>query len=494
MFDVFISHSSQDKELFVRPLAAKLKAQELSIWFDEDCIDAGDNILLAILSGIREAVCTVLIITENSWPGLWTWVESGMSLTERKLLVPVILGEAATTLAVKFPSIAGIKHITVKLNGDINSEIEKTALIITKRVNKLKKERLIPQAPIATNEAIARLNNMGIEKYCELVTFIRHFQNKTLDYNVAWLWVEKAFQWIVTELEKKHQQPLGPDSLEGCPHSVSINQDFNTNIIEHFKYLWKIQKIFLEVAEIAPDQFKRIEWSFLCILHWYISMYSVESPQSCQLVVIGPKKCTEEDIKETYHIETLVLRADLISDWGEALKWYRHNDHTCLGARDLASNKLVAFATILPVSDEWYQSFLAGKIRDNEIDLDDIEKYDCLGFYNLYISSVCVHPDYQGSNAFQIVFNAIMDMLIDLAQGEKFVNKIMAEASTDDGKRLCRFIGMEKVGESEHNTSIYQFGLVPPYPPSLRLQSRKGKYLIDYYKNRYSELRELMNE
>ncbi|MBI4768804.1 MAG: toll/interleukin-1 receptor domain-containing protein, partial [Deltaproteobacteria bacterium] len=41
-FDVFISHNSKDKPR-VRPLAEKLRANGLQVWFDEWAIKPGDQ-------------------------------------------------------------------------------------------------------------------------------------------------------------------------------------------------------------------------------------------------------------------------------------------------------------------------------------------------------------------------------------------------------------------------------------------------------------------
>jgi hypothetical protein len=43
-YDAFICHASEDKESFVRPLAAALQAKGLAIWYDEFSLALGDSI------------------------------------------------------------------------------------------------------------------------------------------------------------------------------------------------------------------------------------------------------------------------------------------------------------------------------------------------------------------------------------------------------------------------------------------------------------------
>jgi hypothetical protein len=44
MFDVFISHASEDKEAFVEPLATELRKRGLKVWFDKFELKVGDSL------------------------------------------------------------------------------------------------------------------------------------------------------------------------------------------------------------------------------------------------------------------------------------------------------------------------------------------------------------------------------------------------------------------------------------------------------------------
>jgi len=58
-FDVFLSHSSQDKPA-VRELAERLRADGLRVWFDEWEIRPGDSIPLAIERGLENSRTLIL--------------------------------------------------------------------------------------------------------------------------------------------------------------------------------------------------------------------------------------------------------------------------------------------------------------------------------------------------------------------------------------------------------------------------------------------------
>ena len=44
MWDIFISHASEDKDEVLRPLAIELKRSGLKVWFDETALQIGDSL------------------------------------------------------------------------------------------------------------------------------------------------------------------------------------------------------------------------------------------------------------------------------------------------------------------------------------------------------------------------------------------------------------------------------------------------------------------
>jgi hypothetical protein len=50
-WDVFISHASEDKDSFVRPLATELRKNGLRVWYDEFSLRLGDSLNESIKQG-----------------------------------------------------------------------------------------------------------------------------------------------------------------------------------------------------------------------------------------------------------------------------------------------------------------------------------------------------------------------------------------------------------------------------------------------------------
>ena len=99
-FDVFLSHSSHDKEI-VRPLAERLRNDGLRVWFDEWEIRPGDSIPAKIEAGLEHSRVLVLCMLAHAFgsdpgaPGL----EAGTfrfrePLNQDRRLIPLRLDDA----------------------------------------------------------------------------------------------------------------------------------------------------------------------------------------------------------------------------------------------------------------------------------------------------------------------------------------------------------------------------------------------------------------
>lgn len=71
-WDVFLSHASEDKDEFARPLATALKAKGLKVWFDEFTLRVGDSLRRSIDKGLSGARFGIVLISqkflEKEWP------------------------------------------------------------------------------------------------------------------------------------------------------------------------------------------------------------------------------------------------------------------------------------------------------------------------------------------------------------------------------------------------------------------------------------------
>lgn len=73
--DLFISHASEDKENFVRPLANALIAEGVDVWFDEFELQIGDSLRQKIDEGLRRSRYGLVVFSPTFFEKHWTQYE-----------------------------------------------------------------------------------------------------------------------------------------------------------------------------------------------------------------------------------------------------------------------------------------------------------------------------------------------------------------------------------------------------------------------------------
>lgn len=110
-YDLFVSHASEDKEGFVRPLVEALEAEHLSAWYDETALRPGDRLIQSIERGLRRSRFGILVISRAFLAKRWPRAELD-ALTNREfstgesVLLPIWLDVDAETVRNYSPLLA----------------------------------------------------------------------------------------------------------------------------------------------------------------------------------------------------------------------------------------------------------------------------------------------------------------------------------------------------------------------------------------------------
>lgn len=92
-YDFFISHASEDKDSFVRPLANALAAQGLKIWYDEFSLKIGDSLRRSIDYGLGNSKYGIVVLSKSFFSKQWTQYELdalvNRSMSGNKVILPI---------------------------------------------------------------------------------------------------------------------------------------------------------------------------------------------------------------------------------------------------------------------------------------------------------------------------------------------------------------------------------------------------------------------
>ncbi|MFG2364418.1 toll/interleukin-1 receptor domain-containing protein [Streptomyces mirabilis] len=92
-YDLFISHASEDKEEFVRPLATSLMQLGVKTWYDEHSLTIGDSLSASIDKGLQESNYGLIVLSPSFLSKPWPEYEFRSLITletgDRKRILPV---------------------------------------------------------------------------------------------------------------------------------------------------------------------------------------------------------------------------------------------------------------------------------------------------------------------------------------------------------------------------------------------------------------------
>jgi hypothetical protein len=90
-WDVFISHASEDKENFVRPLAGALEQSGLHVWFDATALTVGDSLRGKIDEGLSRSRYGIVVLSPDFFAKPWPQQELDGLMSKEVSGIKVIL-------------------------------------------------------------------------------------------------------------------------------------------------------------------------------------------------------------------------------------------------------------------------------------------------------------------------------------------------------------------------------------------------------------------
>ena len=213
--------------------------------------------------------------------------------------------------------------------------------------------------------------------------------------------------------------------------------------------------------------------------------------QKREISIITGHQISLSDIREAVELDLLVYDDVYHVDSTQCERWFEVNPDIYVMAKDVVANKVIAYVNISPVTDECYEKIKNGDFIDTGITEDMILSYDMPFPYSVYFSSIVIHPDYQNTDVFLKLLNAIIKKFTYLGENEVFIKRMIADAVTKNGEKFCKLFGMEKIKNSNHESALYEISLIPP---RFRILSKNCKKLYDYYQRKYNEAPYLFDE
>jgi len=92
-YDAFISHATEDKDEFVRPLVEELAKRGVNVWYDEFTLTVGDSLRRSIDYGLANSRYGVVVLSSSFFQKNWPQYELDGLVTKemdgRKVILPI---------------------------------------------------------------------------------------------------------------------------------------------------------------------------------------------------------------------------------------------------------------------------------------------------------------------------------------------------------------------------------------------------------------------
>ena len=236
---------------------------------------------------------------------------------------------------------------------------------------------------------------------------------------------------------------------------------------------------FFESEQISGEEAELCSHAIVNVLIWFEGQLSSIPTDSSPYIVISGSQVSAEHVKQAVEIDHLNYPQQYSGVLEICLAWHQRNSDIYTMILDRATGNVIGYINAMPLKDDFLDKILSGNTLDVDIPIDQINTFDLPDRYRLYFSSIGIHPSYQSSAAFRVLYNAFIEKLGFLARQEIYFTEIVADAVTPEGHRLCLYAGMKEIKKSRHNSSIYRIDLIPP---KIRITTKAGEALVQAYK------------
>ena len=172
---------------------------------------------------------------------------------------------------------------------------------------------------------------------------------------------------------------------------------------------------------------------------------------------------SSDEIKEVVELEDRNFDARYHTTLEQEYALFKTNRESGVVVRDRETGAIAGYMMLLPVTEEVYGMIRKGVLLDTELDPGKvILRYDSPGIYHLFFASVVVSPAHRSARMVTAMVDAMVEDFISLAGRGIFIDRMVADVVSGDGRKFCRLFGLEKVCESDHDSLIYEVSTMPP--------------------------------
>jgi len=193
---------------------------------------------------------------------------------------------------------------------------------------------------------------------------------------------------------------------------------------------------------------------------------------------------TPEDFQYMEQLELKFYSEEHVTPWQEAYRWNLSNPKTGFVLEDCG--RIVAFTDILPVRQGIFDQIAGGGFNDKyltENDLVAMEELKEGDRVTLLLSCVLVDEDYRETDELKTLLSAHMDYYRSFADRGILIDAVVTSNVTRAGERFSERMGFERIGRTEHRTTLYRTSFRQFDERVRQMKSKLEGLLLEYESN-----------
>lgn len=156
-------------------------------------------------------------------------------------------------------------------------------------------------------------------------------------------------------------------------------------------------------------------------------------------------------IKQMIELDKLVFKDEDVGSINKCREWIKHNPdiYTLL----MHDSKVIGYINFMPITHTTYQAIKQGKLKDYQLNANQILKFTKDVPLKCLFTSIVIHPAHQTGLALTRLWKGFLDKLKSL---ELTISSVIMDCVTEIGEKCAKnYLGARFITTS-HNGKIYE--------------------------------------
>jgi len=193
------------------------------------------------------------------------------------------------------------------------------------------------------------------------------------------------------------------------------------------------------------------------------------------LVKVG-KEITIKELINIQKLDNSVYKKEYTLNLFKGFFWILKNKIGYICLIDKKTNSIIAYSSIISLKDKYYEQIKNGKLIDSKIPLYGLRSFSKTHINHTYFSSIVIDPMYQKTTTLLVLIKELQKQITNFYTNGIIIDKILCDAVSEKGVKLCEHFSLNKICSSNHNSTIYEGSLIPP---SLKTNSELQEIIIN---------------